>query len=99
MTALRILAKQRGLRGTPFEIFGHTPEQKMERRLIADYEATLQTLLAGLNRDNHAITREIAAPPRRPPPRSSLVQPHQRLATSSNGRRKRGPILSEAGFL
>jgi indolepyruvate ferredoxin oxidoreductase len=35
----------------------------MERQLIADYEATLETLLAGLDRDNHAIASEIAAIP------------------------------------
>ena len=35
----------------------------MERRLIADYETTLETLLAGLDRDNHALAREIAALP------------------------------------
>jgi len=32
-------------------------------KLIADYEATLVTLLAGLNRDNHAIACDIAVPP------------------------------------
>ena len=35
----------------------------MERRPIADYETKVQTLLAGLNRDNHAIACDIAVPP------------------------------------
>ena len=33
----------------------------MERRLIADYETTVKTLLAGLDRQNHAIACENAA--------------------------------------
>ena len=63
MTVFRILARLKGLRGTPLDIFGHTAERKMERRLIADYEATLETLLANLDGDNHAIARDIAALP------------------------------------
>ena len=55
-------------RGTHFLLLGrhsaavgHTPERKMERRLIADYETTVKTLLAGLDRQNHAIACENAA--------------------------------------
>lgn len=35
----------------------------MERRLIADYERTIEELLAGLNRDNHATSVAIASIP------------------------------------
>jgi indolepyruvate ferredoxin oxidoreductase len=63
MTVFRMLARLKGLRGTAFDPFGHSPERKMERRLIAEYEATVETLLAGLGADNHAIAREIAALP------------------------------------
>jgi indolepyruvate ferredoxin oxidoreductase len=63
MKVFRILARLKALRGTPFDLFAHTPERKAERRLIADYETTLQTLLAGLDRDNHAIACDIAALP------------------------------------
>jgi indolepyruvate ferredoxin oxidoreductase len=63
MNVFRILARLKALRGTPFDLFAHTPERKAERRLIADYETTLQTLLAGLDRDNHAIACDIAALP------------------------------------
>jgi indolepyruvate ferredoxin oxidoreductase len=35
----------------------------MERRLIADYEATVEGLLADLDRENHTIACEIAALP------------------------------------
>ncbi len=59
----RRLAKLRRLRGTPFDVFGYTPERRGERRLIRNYEATVGELITGLNRDNHDLAREIAALP------------------------------------
>src|SRR3546814_2794278 len=41
LPAFRVLAKLKGLRGTPFDIFGYSAERKLERRLIADYEAVI----------------------------------------------------------
>jgi indolepyruvate ferredoxin oxidoreductase len=41
-----MLAKLRGLRGTPLDLFGRSEERRMERQLIADYEAGLDRLLA-----------------------------------------------------
>src|SRR3989442_1079665 len=41
MAAFRILAKLKGLRGTPFDVFGMSEERKAERRLIGEYEATV----------------------------------------------------------
>ena len=35
--AFTLLAKFKGLRGTPFDPFGYFPERRMERRLIEDY--------------------------------------------------------------
>lgn len=35
----------------------------MERALIGEYEQTVETLLAGLTRDNHALAVEIASLP------------------------------------
>jgi len=58
-----LLARLRPLRGTPFDIFGYTAERRMERRLIADYEALLRELSASLNPGNHALAVEIAALP------------------------------------
>ncbi|NQV82209.1 MAG: indolepyruvate ferredoxin oxidoreductase family protein [Rhodospirillales bacterium] len=60
MPAFRLLAKLKGLRATPFDIFGYTTERKMERRLIQEYEAVIEELLAGLTPDNHALAVEIA---------------------------------------
>jgi indolepyruvate ferredoxin oxidoreductase len=62
-TAFRFLAKLRGLRGGRFDIFGYTEERKMERRLIAEYFATVDRLLAGLTADNAALAAEIASIP------------------------------------
>jgi indolepyruvate ferredoxin oxidoreductase len=51
------------LRGTALDIFGYTQERRMERRLIADYEAILRELSASLSPDNHALAIEIASLP------------------------------------
>jgi len=51
------------LRGTAFDIFGYTAERKMERALIGEYFATVEELLAKLDRDNHALAVEIATIP------------------------------------
>ena len=57
------LARLKGLRGTPFDIFGHSPDRRLERRLIADYEATIAEVIAHLEDRNHARAVEIAAVP------------------------------------
>ncbi|HZC55693.1 MAG TPA: indolepyruvate ferredoxin oxidoreductase family protein [Xanthobacteraceae bacterium] len=59
----KILARLRRLRGTPFDIFGRTQERRMERRLIADYEAIIRELTAALDPANHALAIEIASVP------------------------------------
>jgi indolepyruvate ferredoxin oxidoreductase len=41
MSAFRLLARLKGLRGTVFDVFGHSAERRMERRLLADYESDL----------------------------------------------------------
>jgi indolepyruvate ferredoxin oxidoreductase len=63
MGAFKLLARLRALRGTPFDIFGHTQERRMERALIADYEAIVRELISMLSPDNHALAVEIASLP------------------------------------
>ena len=63
MKAFGVLAKLRFLRGTPFDVFGHTDERRLERQLIADYEKTVEELAAKLTRENHATAVAIAAIP------------------------------------
>ena len=42
-----VLARLKVLRGTPFDPFGYTAERKMERALIAQYEADLALIKSG----------------------------------------------------
>jgi indolepyruvate ferredoxin oxidoreductase len=48
---LRLLARMRFLRGTPFDPFGYSAERRMERRLIRDYEADMAEVLPKLGDD------------------------------------------------
>ncbi|MBH61887.1 MAG: indolepyruvate ferredoxin oxidoreductase [Alphaproteobacteria bacterium] len=59
----RVLAKLKRLRGTAFDIFGHTRERRMERQLISEYEGLVEEILGGLAVDNHALAIEIASLP------------------------------------
>jgi indolepyruvate ferredoxin oxidoreductase len=63
LKAFQALARMKRLRGTRFDPFGRTPERKMERQLIADYEKTLGELLSGLNHENHGLAVQIASIP------------------------------------
>ena len=63
MGAFRLLARMKRLRGTVFDPFGHTAERRTERRLIAEYRATVERLVAGLTPENHARAVEIAKLP------------------------------------
>jgi indolepyruvate ferredoxin oxidoreductase len=63
LRAFGLLAKLKGLRGTPLDVFGRTAERRMERALIGEYESTVETLLGGLSRENHALAVEIASLP------------------------------------
>ena len=59
----KLLTWLRPLRGTVLDIFGYTQERRMERRLIADYEAILRELSTTLNPDNHALAVEVVSLP------------------------------------
>ena len=61
--AFPMLAKLKGLRGTPLDLFGATAERKMERRLIAEYEAGLARLISGLSAERLPTAVQIASIP------------------------------------
>ncbi|WP_025770990.1 indolepyruvate ferredoxin oxidoreductase family protein [Thioalkalivibrio sp. HK1] len=65
MKAFTLLAKFKGLRGTPFDPFGYTSERRLERTLITRYEEVLTEVLQGLDHENHAMAIEIASLPER----------------------------------
>jgi indolepyruvate ferredoxin oxidoreductase len=58
--AFRLLARLKVLRGTPFDPFGRTEERRMERQLIADYQASIEALLPKLREGNLAQAVELA---------------------------------------
>jgi indolepyruvate ferredoxin oxidoreductase len=63
LPAFNLLQKGKFLRNTPFDIFGYSEERKTERRLIAEYLTTIETLAAKLTADNLALAVEIAEIP------------------------------------
>ena len=60
-----LLAKFKGLRGTALDVFGNTEERRMERQLIADYEADVALILQQLNRDTLSTAQALATLPER----------------------------------
>jgi len=48
LRGFRVLARLKGLRGTPLDPFAHSAERRMERALIRRYEADMKEVLAGV---------------------------------------------------
>ena len=63
LPAFRLLAKLKILRGTPLDPFGRSQERRTERKLIADYEAVLDEVLAKLTPENHHLAVGLAVIP------------------------------------
>jgi len=63
LTAFRLLARLRFLRGTKFDLFGRSAERRSERRLVAEYEALLDEITQALTPENHATALELALLP------------------------------------
>ena len=59
----RLLAALKGLRGTAFDPFGLSAERRLERRLIAQFEADMAEVLAAVTPATEAIARELAGLP------------------------------------
>ncbi|MEN8160955.1 MAG: indolepyruvate ferredoxin oxidoreductase family protein, partial [Myxococcota bacterium] len=59
----RLMAHGKRLRGTKLDPFGLRAHRRFERRLIADYEATVAELLEGLDAENLEAAVEIASLP------------------------------------
>ena len=63
MSAFRLLAKAKFLRGTGLDPFGRTEERRTERALIGEYEALIGEVLGKLNAANRPLALELAALP------------------------------------
>jgi indolepyruvate ferredoxin oxidoreductase len=63
LSAMRVLARLKFLRGTAFDVFGYSAERRTERSLIADYELVVNELLDKLDTGRVALAAEIAAIP------------------------------------
>jgi indolepyruvate ferredoxin oxidoreductase len=63
LRAFAVLATLKFLRGTKLDPFGRSEERRTERRLIADYEAMLDELVAALAPDSLGLAVELAALP------------------------------------
>jgi len=63
LSAFRVLAKLKFLRGTPFDPFGRSTERRTERALIREYETVLEELLAKLTPQNHHLAVALASIP------------------------------------
>jgi indolepyruvate ferredoxin oxidoreductase len=62
-TAYRLLAKLKGLRGGPLDIFGYTAERRGERAAPLEFEALMRQVVNGLTADRLQIAVELARLP------------------------------------
>lgn len=62
-TVFALLAKGRGLRGTPLDPFGYTADRRLERKIIREYEADVAFLLRHLSADHAVAARNLASLP------------------------------------
>jgi indolepyruvate ferredoxin oxidoreductase len=63
LKAFAVLAKFKFLRGTPLDPFGYSEDRRTERKLIADYQALLKTIMAELTVYNHQTAVALASIP------------------------------------
>jgi len=63
LSAFRVLAKLKGLRGTAFDPFGRTEERRTERALIVEYREDIEEVLRTLGPANLGLAIEIARVP------------------------------------
>jgi indolepyruvate ferredoxin oxidoreductase len=63
LSAFRLLARCKGLRGGALDIFGRTEERRHERQLIVDYIKLVDELDAGLTAANYDVAVQLARIP------------------------------------
>ena len=60
---LKLLAKLKWLRNTPFDLFGYTAERRLEAELVNWFEAIIPRMIAGLTVDNYSKLVTLASLP------------------------------------
>nr|WP_111298894.1 indolepyruvate ferredoxin oxidoreductase family protein [Paracoccus saliphilus] len=63
LSAFRVLARMKVLRGTPLDPFGYSAERRRERAMIRDYETDMAEVFAGVTEDTMPIAIELAELP------------------------------------
>jgi indolepyruvate ferredoxin oxidoreductase len=63
MTAFRVMARLRFLRGSLLDPFRNSDERKLERKLLAEFETDIDAALARLSPANHAAAVKLAGLP------------------------------------
>jgi indolepyruvate ferredoxin oxidoreductase len=63
MAVFSALARLKGLRGTTLDPFARSEDRKLERRLVAEYEALIAEVVNGLSPENHVAAVALAALP------------------------------------
>jgi indolepyruvate ferredoxin oxidoreductase len=63
MSAFKLIAKLKFLRGTALDPFGKTEERRTERALIGEYEVLVRELIGGLKAEKLALAVELASLP------------------------------------
>ena len=86
LTAFGMLQRLRFLRGTRLDIFGRTEERQMERDLIAEYEATIEEILATLSPANIATAVALASLPEQIKGFGHVKERNARLAAGERSR-------------
>jgi indolepyruvate ferredoxin oxidoreductase len=97
----RVLTQFKGLRGTPFDPFGRSLERRTDRKLIADYEALLEEIIARLTPQNHHLAVGLAVIPEKIRGFGHVRQRHLAAAKAAEAElleqfRNGGPALLKA---
>ncbi|MGA8389276.1 MAG: indolepyruvate ferredoxin oxidoreductase family protein [Pseudolabrys sp.] len=99
LTAFRLLAKLKFLRGTPFDFFGQTKDRRTERRLIADYEYLLGEICEFLTPGNHRFAVGLAAIPEKIRGYGPVKQRHLDAAKAEEAALREQFLSGSAPFL
>ena len=93
MTGFRLLARLKGLRGTVFDVFRHSADRRLERALLAEYEADLDLIASMLDAGRIEAAAALASVPQ-------LIRGfgHVKEASARKARAERGRLIERLKF-